>query len=274
VTPEEKIDALRLRLARRNDAGSNDERIEYLTVTNLDGRFHLSFYGTPWGESYDDLMTTLRDPEIAEHVRALALASPDVGANGTNNWDIEPLLGGSALFSAMETFTIRLSQPGHHNRTIVGEAYDENGVIGRLVERSPQLRHLTVPSAPDATFFAVKNSRIEYLNVDAGFDTQSFIHNLGRFHSLPCLRSLEWGEYNETYMENWKQYVTPIEDYKALVQSSQFETVKHFVWRNPACSDGEIRDIASMRRDLSPLIVRHSARRLSWNHRLKEWSEI
>jgi hypothetical protein len=261
-------------LARRNDAGWNDERIEYLAVTNLDGKFHLSFYGKPWGESYDDLMTTLRDPEIAEHIRALALASPDVGANGTNNWDIEPLLAGTALFSAMETFAIRLNQPGHHNRTIVGTAYEENGVIGKLVERSPQLRHLTVPSAPDASFFAVKNSRIEYLNVDAGFDTQNFILNLGRFHSLPCLRSIEWGEFNETYMENWKQYVTSVEDYKGLVQSPQFETVKRFVWRNPACSDADIREIAALRRDPSLLIVRHSARYLSWNHNLKEWSEM
>jgi hypothetical protein len=75
-------------------------------------------------------------------------------------------------------------------------------------------------------------------------------------------------------MENWKQYATPVMDYKVLVQSPQFETVKRFVWRNPACSNAEIREIASLRRDLSPLIMRHSARHLSWNHGLEEWSEI
>jgi len=142
MTPGEKIDALRLRLAARNDSRWSDERIEYLAATNLDGRFHLSFFGDPFGDSYRDLLATLRDPEIAECIRSLVLAGPDVGSNGTKNWDIEPLLGGSTLFSAMETFTIQLHQPGHHNHPVVASTYDENGAIAKLLERSPQLRHL------------------------------------------------------------------------------------------------------------------------------------
>jgi hypothetical protein len=176
---------LRLRLAARNDAGWSHERIEYLAATNLDGRFHLSFFGDPFGDPYKDLLTTLGDPEIAECIRSLALAGPDVGSNSTKNWDIEPLHGGSTLFSAMETFTIQLHQLGHHNHPIVASTYDENGAIAKLLERSPQLQYLTVPSAQDESFFALKDNRIEHLNVDARFDTQNFILNLGRFHSLP-----------------------------------------------------------------------------------------
>jgi hypothetical protein len=275
MSPEEKIDALRLRIAQRS--GENDVMIEFLAVTNIDGCFSLSFYGRPYDTSCIDLMATLSDPEIAERIRYLALASPDIGANGTNDWDIAPLLGGSAIFSAMETFVIRLNQPGDHNGIIVSShaTHEEDGVIARLVERSPHLKHLTMPSAPDASFFAVKNNCIEYLNIDAGFDTQNFIHNLARFHSLPCLRSLEWGEFNAPYMENWRQYVTPVEDYKALFRSPQFDTVKSFVWRNPACSDAEIKEIALPRRhNLQLLIVKYSARYLRWNHVANEWSEI
>jgi hypothetical protein len=265
MSPEETIDALRLRIAQRNDPSTlSDEWIEYLAVTLLEGCFHLSFHGDPSGESCQDLMDTLCDPQIAVRIRSLALAGPDIGANGTKNWNIEPLLAGSAAFSALESFSIRLEQPEDHNRTIIGEMYDESGVVAKLLERSPRLRSLVIPSAPDDAFFSVKQNCIEYFSVDAGYDTQNLISNLGRFHSLPRLRSFAWGEYNQTYMENWQQNVTPFQDYRLLVRSPQFEHVRTFVWRNPACSDDDIQEIVSLRQDLGILVVKYSS---NWQRR-------
>jgi hypothetical protein len=256
MTPGKRLDALRLRIAHRNDPPPlDDNRIEYLAVTPVGDRFHLVFHGYECGESLADLRDTLRDPATAACIQSLVIGGPDTGANGTRDYSIGDLVDGPAVFSELESFTIRLRQPEDHNRTIIGDI--GKGVVTKLLERAQQLQNLVIPSAPDESFFHTPN-RIEYLSVDAGYDTQGFIHNLGRFHSLPCLRSFAWGEYNETYMEGWEQHVTPFEDYRRLVQSPQFEGVEVFRWRNPACTEAEIQQIRSLRRNASIAVVRYS----------------
>ena len=50
------------------------------------------------------------------------------------------------------------------------------------------------------------------------------------------LSSLEWGEYNETYVDDFRANCTPLEEYRTLFSSEAFRNVKRFVWRNPVCS--------------------------------------
>lgn len=95
--------------------------------------------------------------------------------------------------------------------------------IGRLVlvasKRTLSRRQtLVVPSAPDASFFAAPAS-LRHLSVDAGYDLQGFIANLAVATNLPFLVTLEFGEYAETYMEDFASRVTPLAQHERLFRS-------------------------------------------------------
>ena len=117
------------------------------------------------------------------------------------------------------------------------------------------LMELTVPSAPDASFFQVGPRPLRYLNVDAGYDTQGFIRNLAHNTSFSQLRTLEFGEYNETYLENWRDQCTPFADFEAMLASPASSNLRRFVWRNPACSSEEVSGLKRLRPELQLLII-------------------
>lgn len=221
--------------------------------------FHLDFYGDCFEESYEDHLTTLARPDLAACLRSLILRGPDEGANGTKNWNLDPLLSTDTSFPELETFSIQRNQPGDHNRSIIGADYEEAGVLAQLLSKSPRLRELTVPSAPDAEFFRVGERPLRSLTVDAGYDTQGLISNLAQSSCFPELRNLEWGEYHETCVDDYLSNCTPLEDYRALFQSKAFATVNRFVWRNSVCTDDEIRELQAVKPDLQLLVVRYSS---------------
>ena len=253
------IESLLARIATQSDADIPAEFLPRLSVTAVGTAAHLDFYGEPFSEAFTDLLETLSKPDVAACVQSLTLRGPDEGANGTKNWNIEPLLANDVAFPQLDSFTIQLAQPGDHNRSIVADTYDEDGVIARLVKQSPQIRHLTVPSAPNAEFFKTGIRPLQFLSVDAGYNTQEFISNLSVSDSFPELRCLEWGEYNETYMENWQTSCTPFADYDRLFRSAAFASVKRFVWRNPVCSAQQINELKGFRPDLQLLVVRYES---------------
>lgn len=255
----QQLEALRHRIAARNEPDIPASYVSRLAVTAIAECFDLDYYGDSFGEAYLDLLETLAQPDIAPHIRSLMLRGPDEGANGTHNWDLEPLFAKDASFARLETFEVRQNSPGDHNRSIVGVDYEEAGVIGRLLASSPLLRELTVPSAPGANFFAVGPRPIRFLSIDAGYATQSFIRNLAGCTAFGELATLEWGEYNETYMDDFRSDCTPLEHYHVLFQSKAFSTVTRFVWRNPVCTADEIQGLKQLRPDLQLLVVRTSA---------------
>jgi hypothetical protein len=254
-----QLDALRRRIGDGNDPGTPADFTNRLAVNPSGAAFDLDFYGDAFGESYTDLLETLARPDVAPHIRSVVLRGPDEGANGTQNWDLEPLLANGATFARLEMFTVRQNKPGDHNRAIVGRDYDEDGMLGRLLAKAQALRELTVPSAPGANFFEAGSRPIRLLNVDAGYATQSFIGNLAASSAFRDLYSLEWGEYNETYMDDFRANCTPLEEYRTLFASETFRNVRRFVWRNPVCSPAEIVELKKLRGDLQLLVVRTSA---------------
>lgn len=213
---------------------------ECIAVCPTGALYDVDFFGDPFGETYADLLETLASPVVAARLRSLTLRGPDEGANGTRNWDLRALVAGRPLFPALLSVDIQQSQPGDHNRTIVGESYDEDGVLALLLTAAPLLRSLVSPSAPSAEFFQVGQREIRVLNVDAGYATQDFIVNLARSSCFPALYALEWGEYAERYLDDYAARVTPIEQFRELFASPAFHTVRAFTWRNPALTDGEI----------------------------------
>lgn len=234
-----------------------------LTALEVGERLYLDFCGSPFDEPYHDLCLTLILPDVALRLGSLSLRSPvDEGANGTRNWNLEPLVEAQVSFPNLRSLSVEQYAPGGHNRVIVAADYDEAGVLGRLLHKAPSLEVLTVPTAPDAAFFALESHPLRFLSVDAGYDTQGFIRNLADSSGFTWLETLEFGEFNETYLDDFPSGCTPFDDYRRLFKSKAFATVRTFVWRNTVCSEAEIEELRSLRpeRNLQIKIVQFSSR--------------
>jgi hypothetical protein len=250
---------LQKRLAQRAEANALPEKINCLCVTAVAGRLHLDFFGGPFDEPFQEVLAAVVTPDVATVLASLTLRGPDEGANGTRNWDLSPLASSGAGFPQLRAVSIAQTQPADHNRSIVAADYEEGSVLARLLARAPALESLVTPSAPDADFFRVGERPLQFLSVDAGYDTQGFIRNLAQSSCFPGLRCLEFGEYNETYMEDYAVRCTPFADYQELFGAATFRPVRRFVWRNPACSAAEVGRLKALRPDLQLLVVRTSA---------------
>lgn|SRR5215470_19493234 len=230
------------------------ERIDFRTG---EGGVHVYYFGNSTADHYGELLDVLGSEPVSRQLMSLYFDCPDAGANGTWNWDLEPLTASAAGFPVLRHFWIERGKPGEHNRKIVGHSYEEQGVIGRLAAKMPLLDTLVSPSAPAANFFDNRLAHLRYLAVDAGYDTQGFIRNLAECE-LNSLRAVEWGEYCETYMQDWRDHTTPFDDMLGLFQSKAFAGVKRMVLKNPVYSDEDIQRLLSVRPDLSLSIVRVS----------------
>ena len=116
----------------------------------------------------------LSQQEIADKIIALRFQSPDEGANGTKELNFKRLVDSGVTFPNLTQFSVGLTNPTDHNTGImVAEepwSFNENGIIARLVSIMPKLRSLTVPSAPDKSFFEIGPLKLTNLTVQAGYD--------------------------------------------------------------------------------------------------------
>ncbi len=253
------IEALRARIEALNGHDEPLAFVERLSVVTCGALHHLEFYGTCFGDAYTDLCETLTSPDVAGSILSLSIRGPDEGANGTKSWDLEPLAVPNRDFPFLQTFSVELNQPADHNRTIVASSYEEDGVIARLAAQCPHLTYLTVPSAPSAEFFKVPLASLQFLSVDAGYDSQNFLRHFGRSGGFPSLRCLEWGEYSEAYMDDWQQSGTPFSDYEALFTSPAFRTVTRFVVRQPTLTAEQFATLHMLRPKIQLMLVRYGS---------------
>ena len=247
------------------DTRVNAEFHDHLSILEVAGQLHIDFCGSPFDEPFNYLCSSLARTEIASVIGSLSLRShSDLGVNGTRNWDLWMLVHGAVVFPNLRSFSVEQNNPDGQNRVIVGADYDESGVLGRLLRKSPALEKLTVPSAPDRSFFELKSHPLRFLNVDAGYDTQDFIGNLAASSCFPNLTTFEFGEFNETYLDDFQASCTPFDDYRRLFMSEAFSRVKMFVWRNPVCSESEMMKLRPLRSKgvLQIKIVQFSSRYL------------
>lgn len=255
----ERLIALQRAIENRADGARDASFMERLGVTRTGDQYHLDFYGDPSGESFGDLLAAVSDSKVASSIVSLDLRGPDEGANGTRNWDLQPIAESTVAYPVLRRLAIEQSKPTDHNRTIVGSEYNEEGVLAKILARAPKLEVLISPSAPNADFFQIGERPLEFLSVDAGYDHESFIANLARSSCFANLRTLEWGEYNETYMDDFSSHLTPFADYRALFTSPAFAAVRVFQWRNPACSPAEMEEIKALKKGRQVLVARWSA---------------
>lgn len=263
MDPGRALEQLRRDIHSFNSCDCPPERIQRFHAIELGHDLHLEFYGDAHGEAYFRFLRAVSREPIASRVASIRLRGPDIGANGTRNWDLTPLANAAAAFPKLCHLYVEQTHPTDHNRTIVGSDYDEEGVLAEIIRKAPTLSELTVPSAPNSAFFALSVPSLVYLNVDAGYDTQEFILNAARSSAFPNLRCLEWGEYCETYMDDWRSECTPFAHYEALFRSDAFRSVKSFVFKNPACSPDELTLLKSIRPDLQLHIVRWTSEYVS-----------
>jgi hypothetical protein len=241
-----------------NEPESSVVYMQRLNFMEVGGHFHIEFYGDPSGAGYSQAVEKIAKTPISSAIASIRLSGPDIGANGTKNWCLTPLADSPAIFANLRHLSIEQIQPADHNRTVIGDIYEEDGVIAKISRKAPGLTELTIPSAPNSEFFDVKLESLAYLNVDAGYDTQNFILNLSQSAGFPSLRCLQWGEFCETYTKDWRESCTPFHDYQALFRAEAFRSVKCFIFKNPVCSVSELAELQSIRPDLQILVVRCS----------------
>ncbi len=247
---------LQNRIASRIDSDPYASGFERLTVRTVHNQKYVTYYGDYLGESFADLLDTVAEASVAESFASLEMSGPDGGANGTRNWDLSKIANCSVAFPNLLLLSIEQTKATDHNRSIVAESYEEDGVLAKILAKAPRLESLTTPSAPNSDFFSVVSHPIRHLNIDTGYDHQGFIANLTHSRCFPNLQIFEFGEYNETYMEDFSAGVTPFADYRELFASPAFESVNVFLWKNPVCTAEQLAELKELKPDRQISIVR------------------
>jgi hypothetical protein len=259
MDPNPLLSELQRRITDGLEADTDPARLTRLHWTSAGGLLHVDFYGSPFEEPFEELLAALATSEAASSLASLWLRGPDEGANGTRNWDLGPLVDNAPGFPALRDVLVEQTHPGDHNWTIVGTDYDEEGVLARFLAKAPALRSLTVPSAPSPEFFEVGPRPLTFLSVDSGYDHQNFIQGVSRSACFPELMSLEFGEYSDRSLPDWRDHCTPAEHYRELFASPRYAALRAFTWRDPAESDEKIRALKQLSPGVSLRVVRASS---------------
>ncbi len=253
-----QLQDLQKRIGERNDKDWIDDHCEKLFWAETDGLFHVEFYGDSFDDSFMEFSHLLCRPEVAASIKSLVFRGPDEGANGTKSWDFTTLLRSDTMFPNLTSFFVEPTQPHHHNQSIIGAAYEEKGMIASLTAKMPRIQSLTVPAAPNDTFFTNAKENLSWLRIETGYDHQNFIYNLSQSASLPNLTFLDFGDYCQTYLENYRANCTPFTHYVELFKSAAFAKISYFRLRNPSLSQEQLQELKKLKRDLQFHIVYES----------------
>lgn len=96
-----QLESLRQRIAQSNAPDGTADYLQDVSIIEVGELFHVDFYGSPFSEGYGDLIDTLAQLEVASQIKSLKFRTPDEGANGTCNWDLEPMLSTDAVFTRL-----------------------------------------------------------------------------------------------------------------------------------------------------------------------------
>lgn len=225
------------------------ELTERLFFTQVEGFWFVDYFGEE--EAYlTELFQLLSRPDLAEMLRWLSLRSPDVGVNGTREWDFTPLLETKAQFPCLQSLQIARTPPENHNHAIIGQGYEENGQLGALLNRMPALIELWTPSAPDATFCERVGHPLQLLHLDCGYDHQDFIANLAQSHCFPQLKHFEFNDYVPFYMPDWQASCVPYSHYKQLLLSETLPAFSTFFLRSSNLNESQREALKNLRTGL------------------------
>ncbi len=220
---------------------------------NSDGTFYLDYY-TIWHNDYADelkglpVFSFIMEKPHCETIKKLLITSEDEGVNGTQNWDLDPIISSDNNLPNLHTLVFPSNTEKNHNRIIItyDDYYEENGGIGLLLDKCPNLRKLVIASAPNEHFFNRKNHPLELLSVQSGYDHQDFIANLSKSDAFPNLKELHFRDYAERYMDNFKDQTTPAKDFITLLQSENLSQLKKVVLIDSILDEEQKKELLAM----------------------------
>jgi len=253
VGVREELERVRKEIERLNFDATEPEFMDRLDFVQVGDGFHVFYFGS---EARGILSDTLTKPSICEALLSISLSGPDRGVNGTNGWDITGLANSPSQFPRLRVFKIAQQNPGDHHGVAVGGWYEERDLIARFLAKAPAIAYVTLPSAPDPSFFDLPLRNLEYLAIDVGYEAQGFISNLALMNPIPTLRFFAWGEFCQTYMENWRELTTSFEDMLALFRAAVFDSVRVCVMKNSVYSTNEIATLHGVRPNIQLKLVR------------------
>ncbi|MCT7986061.1 hypothetical protein NG796_22550 [Laspinema sp. A4] len=190
-----------------------------LIGSTQNGLLELDYYVDVDDEFYEEILELLAFADFAPFLGTLRLSAPDEGINGTRSWDLEPLTRGEGTYQNLKLLEIQGTQPQHHNRTIIGK-FAEQGIVARLLDKMPNLEQLSIPSAPSPAFFKRNSHPLKHLTIQTGYNTQDFILNLAQSTCFSQLKTLDFTDYSETYIQNHEEHKTPLSHYLQLFNSN------------------------------------------------------
>ena len=250
-----RIRAAADRIGALNDDDAGFADIEALYVAQTEGGWlHVRFSGLCHEEAVGMACEAVADPAVAAVLRTLEFDGPDDGVKGTRAWNFAdtPLTNGDTNFPALTHFAIGRTQPGHHNRSVVGsgDEHTEGGQLAQLLQRMPAIQTFITPSAPDAAFLQQGERPLENLVVDCGYDDQGFLESFGASACFPQLRLLEYGDFNERYSTDWASRCASVDRYEALLRSPAMARVGKLLLRNAQLTPDEIERLKALREDI------------------------
>lgn len=222
---------------------------------------HVEFYGDSYGDGFEDVMQTLSDQRVADHITSLAFGGTDEGANGMREWDFSTLFDSPVIFPALRTLFVKPTAPDDHNQSVIsasGSYMEEAGSIARWMARTPVISQLTVPNAPDAAFFDVPLRTLTSIVIGMASRTERFIANLADSRNLPALTFLDFSESTELTMARPAERtgeITPFADYEALLSSRAGQSLKALYLRNTALSEDQLQALEAMHPGLQLKVI-------------------
>jgi hypothetical protein len=206
------------------------------------GLLELDYYVDVDDEFYQEILELLAFADFAPFLGVLRLSAPDEGINGTRSWKLEPLTQGEGTYQNLRLLDIQGTQPQHHNRTILGDCAEE-GIVARLLDKMPNLEQLSIPSAPSPAFFNRPPHPLKHLTLQTGYDTQNFILNLAQSTCFSQLKTLDFTDYAETYIQNHEQRKTPKSDYFHLFNSTALPHLETLTLRHSLLTEKDTAEL-------------------------------
>ena len=160
--------------------------------------------------------------ENSNKIISLIFSGPDVGANGTREWNFSRIVNSNVTFDNLKIFKVALTEVGDHNQSVIGEYGEEGGMIAKLVSKMPKLEELILPSAPNEDFFKIPNLNISHLTIQAGYGHQNFIENLANSTNITNLTSLDYAEPFDHFGDLEDEEFTSFVSFKKLFTSEVF----------------------------------------------------
>ena len=266
---QQRIHAFTLDMAAEN--GRDGEPLHHplwtsdynrLCIAPLRGGLHVEYFGEIYGEPLEWTLECLAQQPVADGISSLSFDGPDEGANGTREWEFTALLDSPVTFPRLRTLSIRPTRPEDHNHSLIqraGSIMEEGGEIARFAAKCPVLSELTVPNAPDASFFDVALPHLTSLQIGGGYDTQGFIAHFAASSNLPALTLLDFTECTELQF-TWADQretgaVTSYETYEAFFKSAAAETLRVLRLRNTALSAEQLQALQALRPGLQFMVI-------------------